>query len=147
VASLLAHIDRYDWVVGYRKRRAETGMRRFNAWCWSKLVALVLNVSIRDLDCAFKLFRRRVVDRLDLSSTGACVNAEILAQCVRNGYRYQEVPVSHFPRAHGKQTGADLRVIYRALRELPTLWKFRCSGHTKNRISRGEADPCPVTQW
>jgi glycosyltransferase involved in cell wall biosynthesis len=131
VANLLAHIRECDWVVGYRKRRAESALRRFNAWCWSNLVALVLNVSIRDLDCAFKLFRRNVIDTLDLSSTGACVNAEILAQCVRNAFRFREIPVSHFPRLRGKQTGASLRVICRAFWELPTLWKYRCSGTTQ----------------
>jgi glycosyltransferase involved in cell wall biosynthesis len=123
---LLAHIQQYDWVVGYRQSHADSAQRRFNAWCWSKLVSLLLNVSMRDLDCAFKLFRRDTLDMLDLSSTGSCINAEILAQCVRNGLKFHEVPVTHLPRLHGKQTGASLRVIYRAFRELLTLWKFRC---------------------
>jgi glycosyltransferase involved in cell wall biosynthesis len=131
--QFLVHIDRCDWIAGFRQRRAESGLRRLNAWCWSTLVALVLNVSIRDLDCAFKLFHRRVIDSLDLSSTGACINAEILSQCVRNGMRLREVPVSHVPRLHGQQTGASPRVILRAFRELPALMQYRCSRTKVNR--------------
>jgi hypothetical protein len=80
---------------------------------------------VRDLDCAFKLFRRELIERLQLSATGACINAEILAQCVRAGLSFREVPVTHYPRYQGAATGANLKVIARAFRELPLLWKYR----------------------
>ena len=63
-------------------------------------------VCVRDLDCAFKLFRREVVERLQLTATGACINAEMLAQCVHAGLTFHEVPVTHYPRYHGAPTGA-----------------------------------------
>ena len=125
LAQLLTRVERHDMVVGYRYPRADRWFRKFNAWSWNQLIQLTLGISVTDLDCAFKLFRREVVDRLNLTSTGACISAEIMVQCVRGGVHYAEVPVRHFPRYHGESTGANLKVILRAFRELPTLWRYR----------------------
>jgi hypothetical protein len=124
---LLTLRHRYDLIIGYRKHRADPFYRRLNAWAWNVLVWAVLGVRVRDLDCAFKLLPRGVVDRLRLTATGAAINAEIMAQCVRNGLSIREVPVGHYPRHHGEPTGARLRVIARAFRELAILRKYRRS--------------------
>jgi 1,2-diacylglycerol 3-alpha-glucosyltransferase len=116
-----------DVVIGYRKKRADSRIRLFNAWAWNRLMRVLLGVSVRDLDCAFKLFRRETVQALSLTSRGACISAEILVQCVRNRKRFAEVPVDHYPRSHGAPTGAALKVIARAFRELPHLMKYRWS--------------------
>lgn len=122
--QLLMQLDDHDVVLGYRYRRADVGMRCLNAWSWNQLVRLFLKVYVRDLDCAFKLFRREIIDGLKLTSTGACINAEILVQCVQANLRMCEIPVTHYPRHHGAPTGAALRVILRAFRELPELRKY-----------------------
>jgi hypothetical protein len=53
-----------------------------------------------------------------MSSTGALIDAEILARAARRGYRITQQGVHHFPRTAGTQTGAKFRVIYRAFKEL-----------------------------
>jgi glycosyltransferase involved in cell wall biosynthesis len=123
--QVLAQLGDRDLVVGYRFQRADKRIRLLNAWAWNRLVRLVLGVRVRDLDCAFKLFRRELVERLQLTASGACINAEILAQCVRSGLAFREVPVTHYPRYQGAATGANLKVIAKAFRELPRLWKYR----------------------
>jgi hypothetical protein len=123
--ALLAQLQGSDAVIGYRFERADHWIRCFNAWGWNWLIRTVLGVKIRDLDCAFKLFRREVVDALQLTARGAGINAEIMAQCVHAGLRVEETPVTHYPRYYGAPTGAAFRVIARAFRELPGLWKYR----------------------
>lgn len=125
VAHLLVNLRGNELVAGFRRNRADRWPRKVNAWAWGCLVGGVLGVRMRDLDCAFKLFRRELVDRLQMTSTGACINAEIMAQCVHSGLRFNEVPVSHYPRHTGAATGARLRVIARAFGELPSLRKYR----------------------
>jgi hypothetical protein len=125
--QFIVRIQDYDAVIGYRYRRADPWHRRFNAWGWNCLIRCFLGVRVRDLDCAFKLFRRELVERLRLTATGAAINAEILAQCVRGDVRLRELPVAHYPRCHGSPTGAAFRVILRAFRELPQLWKYRAA--------------------
>ncbi len=123
--QLLVAAQGADVVLGYRHRRADNFVRRFNALSWKTLINCVLGVRVRDLDCAFKLFPRWVVESLELTAEGACISAEIIAQCVRGGLSVCEVPVNHFSRAAGKATGANVRVIAKAFRELPTLWRYR----------------------
>ena len=116
--DLIGWSGTYDIVAGYRARRNDPPHRLLNAWGWKMLVRLVLGIKIRDIDCAFKLFRRDVFRRVQIRSVGAMVNTEILAQASRFGMKIREVPVSHFPRFHGKSTGANWRVIVKAFREL-----------------------------
>jgi hypothetical protein len=79
-------------------------------------------MKIRDIDCAFKLYKREIFDNIELSSSGALINAEILARAVRKGYRITQKGVHHYPRTAGAQTGANLRVILRAFKELFMLY-------------------------
>ena len=76
---------------------------------------------VRDLNCAFKLFRRSALEKIDvgsLQSRGALVNTELLVRLRAAGQRIVEVPVTHLPRLAGTPTGANPRVILRAFAEL-----------------------------
>src|SRR5438309_6960144 len=121
--QLICWAEDYDIVAGYRAKRQDPLHRRINAVGWNVLVRLVLGIKIRDIDCAFKLFRRAVFDQVQIRCVGAMVNTEILAQATRLGMRIRQVKVSHFPRRYGKQSGANPRVIAVAFRELCLLWR------------------------
>lgn len=123
--QLLVDAHQADVVIGYRHRRADNGLRCLNALGWKWLIRCLVGLRVRDLDCAFKLFPRWAIDRLQLTSDGACISAEILTQCVRGGLSIREVPVNHFPRSAGNPTGANLRVVAKAFRELPIVWHYR----------------------
>jgi len=125
---LLPLIRQYDIVAGYRINRRDNLIRRINGWCWTKLVCLLFGMKVRDIDCAFKLYKREIFDDIKLSSTGALISAEILARAVRRGYSLTQKGVHHYPRTAGKQTGANLRVIFRAFKELFKLRRRILSG-------------------
>ena len=112
-----------DLVIGWRERRADPPMRLFNAWGWKLLVNGLFGYTARDVDCAFKLFRRRVWQRVTVRARGATFSAEFLVKARRLGFRVQELPVSHFPRTAGSPTGARPSVIVRAFAELFQLWR------------------------
>ena len=116
--GLLAHTERFDIVAGYRARRRDPWPRRVLAFGWGAIVRAVFGLRVRDIDCAFKVFRREVIDAIPIESIGAFVNTEILLRAEREGFRIHQVPVSHHPRRHGRQSGARPRVILRALLEL-----------------------------
>ncbi len=139
---LLVKANEADVVIGYRFDRADTRMRKINAKSWNHLIRLLLGVRVNDLDCAFKLFPRWVVDQFQLTSQGACISAEMVVQCVRSGLVICQVPVNHHPRYHGAATGANLKVVMKAFRELPTLMRYR-SAPTLQRVAavEGSADP------
>jgi len=118
---LLRLMEQYDIVSCYRLNRQDNLIRKINGWCWTKLVCLLFGMKIRDIDCAFKLYKREIFDNIKVVSTGALIDAEILARAVRKGYRVTQQGIHHYPRTAGAQTGANLRVILRAFKELLRL--------------------------
>ncbi len=121
IAFFLPHIQDADLVIGYRDPRRDPPMRLLNAWGWNLLVRLLFGYVARDVDCAFKLFRRSILERVRVESEGATFSAEFLIKARLYGYRIVEMRATHYPRTVGKATGAKLSVILRAFRELIKL--------------------------
>ncbi len=118
-------IGMYDAVIGYRIKRQDTWMRKLNAWGWKLLVTQIFGVQVRDVDCAFKLYRAKFFREHRLETRGAMINAEILYKFTRAGYTFTELGVHHLPRHGGRATGARPSVILRAFRELIFYaWKW-----------------------
>jgi glycosyltransferase involved in cell wall biosynthesis len=122
LVRLVPHAASADLVVGYRLRRQDPVHRRLFGWLWNLLVRTWFGVPVRDVDCAFKLVRREVVQGLPLRATGAFLSTELLCRASAAGARVVEVGVPHYPRRWGRQSGARLDVIARAFWE---LWKLR----------------------
>ena len=129
--SLIPLLDRYDIVSGYRKNRQDPWNRKLNAFLWTRLVGLLFNLGIRDIDCAFKLYPRKLFDEIEMKSMGALIDTEVLARARRLGYTIGQIGVTHLPRTAGEQTGANLGVILRAFREL-----FRLRGEIARTTKR-----------
>lgn len=118
IDRFLAQIARADIVCGYRANRQDTFIRELNAFGWNTLVWLLFGYLCRDIDCGFKLFRREVLDHVTIVSDGAMIDTELLAGARARGFRIAEVPVTHLPRVAGEATGANLKVIAKAFRDL-----------------------------
>ncbi len=106
-----------DLVLGYRERRSDPPIRKLNAWLWGQYVRRVFSVDVRDLNCAFKLFPTKTLQSFSLQSQGAFINAELLSLFRQQQCDWIEIPVRHFPRTKGVQTGANPRVVLSAFRE------------------------------
>jgi glycosyltransferase involved in cell wall biosynthesis len=120
LARLWAVREQGDLIIGYRAPRRDPFIRKLNGLGWTWLTNVLFGYVSRDVDCAFKLIRRQVVDAVAprVGSRGATLSAEFLARAKRHRYRFLEVPVTHRPRVAGSQTGAKLHVILRAFREM-----------------------------
>ena len=121
IPDLLARIDECPVVIGWRRNRRDHWMREWNAWAWGRLQRLLFGLRVRDIDCAFKLFRREVLEGMPMRSDGAFISTELLLRAQAAGWKICEVPVDHFPRRAGAPTGARLSVILKAFRELAEL--------------------------
>jgi glycosyltransferase involved in cell wall biosynthesis len=118
---LLGWADQADVVAGYRKVRQDPAMRRANAWAWNRLVRALFFVPVRDVDCAFKIYRRASLATIEVESRGAMIDTEIMVKLARRGSTIIEVGVTHLPRTAGTARGAKPKVILRALRE---VWRM-----------------------
>jgi glycosyltransferase involved in cell wall biosynthesis len=121
IERLLASSQGFDIVAGYRAPRCDPWARRIIAAVWGLLIRRTFRLPVIDIDCAFKLFRRQVLDAVPIASVGAFVNTELLVRARSAGFRILQVPVSHRRRRRGRQTGGRPAVILRALLELALL--------------------------
>ena len=108
----------HELVVGYRITRADGLHRRANAAAWNALVHVMFDIPIRDVDCAFKLMRRDVVQDFTLVCDGATISTELIAKAQARGARIAELGVHHRPRVAGKASGANPRVVLGAFGQL-----------------------------
>ncbi|HEX2232662.1 MAG TPA: glycosyltransferase family 2 protein [Thermoleophilaceae bacterium] len=116
--GFLQYAGTVDVVAGYRLNRQDPLRRRLIAYAWNLLVRVLFYVPVRDIDCAFKLFDRRVLREVNIESVGAMVNTELMVKLGRAGASVVEVGVHHRPRRAGEARGANVHVIVTALREL-----------------------------
>jgi glycosyltransferase involved in cell wall biosynthesis len=116
--NFLPYMGIVDVVAGYRQNRQDALLRRLLAHGWNALVRVLFYVPVRDIDCAFKLFDRRVLEEVSVESVGAMVNTELMVKLGRSGASVVELGVTHRPRRAGRARGASPRVILLALREL-----------------------------
>ena len=92
-----------------RRHRVRVSHYRFDpltrlvlSWGFNLLVRIMFRIGVRDIDCAFKLFRREVFDKVTIESKKFFVNAEVLAKARYFGFRLVEIGVRHYPRPAGQ---------------------------------------------
>ncbi|MDD5103299.1 MAG: glycosyltransferase family 2 protein [Candidatus Peribacteraceae bacterium] len=125
-SRLLPFLQEYKFVTGRRLHRADPFIRKVNAKLFGILTFFVLGVWIRDINCAMKVWHRSLWPRIrPVHATGALINAEMFYRLHRLGIPWKQVPVHHYPRLKGVQTGAHLRVILRMFRDLLALRRER----------------------
>ena len=115
-------VGKFDIVAGFRKERNDPLHRRVFAEIFNVTVRVLFGVHLRDIDCAFKVFRGDQIRSLELTAPGALINTEIQAKLRRIGATIEQVGVNHYPRVAGHATGGSVRVILRAMRETIALW-------------------------
>ncbi|MDQ3856034.1 MAG: glycosyltransferase family 2 protein [Chloroflexota bacterium] len=121
ISQLLPYVNHYDIVAGYRIERQDPAHRKVNAKIFHAAARVLFGISMRDLDCAFKIFRASLIHSLPLQSPGALINLEIFTFAAPRQARVMEVGVHHYPRQAGQPSGAKLSVVLQAMREILVL--------------------------
>lgn len=114
-----------DLVIGYYKSRQVSIVRKFNTFMWELVVFLMFGLKVRDIDCAFKLIKKEVIDTIPKleSERGAFISSEFLIKAKKSKFKIVEIPITHFARTEGAGTGANLDVIIQSFIDLFKLWK------------------------
>lgn len=106
-----------DVVVGFRNRKQYTLYRKIVSFTYNLVLQVLFDLPYRDVDCAFKLVPKSLIDRIDISSVDAFIDAELLIKAQQLGYSVTEVGVTHRPREAGV-SGVKTGVILRTIREM-----------------------------
>jgi glycosyltransferase involved in cell wall biosynthesis len=112
-----------DIVIGYYKKRQVSQTVILTSKLWEYLVYILFGLKVRDIDCAFKMISKEVVDSLHKleSQRGAFISSEFLIKAKRKGFKITQIPITHFPRAGGSATGRNLNVIISSFVDLAKL--------------------------
>jgi dolichol-phosphate mannosyltransferase len=130
----LAHS--HDLVIGFRVYRYDTVMRSLISWAYNRIVGVLFRVGVRDVDCAFKLLRREVVDRIPLQSDDFFIDTEIVAAARKWNFSIAQKGVRHYPRVAGETT-VVIGDVPRTLRTIGRMWRRI---YMPTRAQRREAD-------
>lgn len=119
--NLLPLIENADIVNGFRVYRFDPLTRLVLSWGFNLIVRVAFRIKVKDIDCAFKLFRREVFDKVNIESQKFFVDAEVLAKAQHYGFRMAEIGVRHYPRTAGRSTVRPIHIFW-TLRELARIW-------------------------
>jgi glycosyltransferase involved in cell wall biosynthesis len=114
--------DGVDVAQGYKIKRHDPFHRIVIGWLYQYFVKLVFNLSIRDVDCDFRLMRRAIFDRVKLESTTGTITFEMVKKIQDAGYRIVEVPVHHWYRQYGLSQFFNFPRVFRTLVALIGWW-------------------------
>lgn len=133
--KMIPYLVAYDIVVGYRKKRHDSKYRLFQSNIFNFCIRLLFNIKLRDINCSFKVYKREVLDNIDIYSNSTFIDAEMLINAKNKGYSIFEIPVQHFPRKAGKATGAKPYVVFLTIKEILIYWFKFCIIENISRLS------------
>jgi glycosyltransferase involved in cell wall biosynthesis len=123
IGRLYPHLEEHAMVTGYRVGRQDPAIRFVTSAVYNRLQGLLLGVRVRDVNCAFKLFRRSFFDHVEIQSAGFLIDAELYARARRAGLTWTQVGVRHRPREQGVTTVKPSTVT----ETLQELWRLKRS--------------------
>ena len=124
VKRFIERIDKADMVIGFREKRVDHPVRHVLMMLLRVWDFIFFRIYFKDIDCGFKMIKRESLNKiLPFKSEGAMITTEILAKAKAAKLKIVQVKVTHLPRKFGDQSGGNVRVVVRAIRESFNLWK------------------------
>jgi glycosyltransferase involved in cell wall biosynthesis len=114
--------DDVDWVNGWKISRSDPLHRIIIGRTYHWMVKLLFGLTVRDVDCDFRLMRRRIFDVVTLEKDSGVICLEMMKKFQDAGFRVAEHPVHHYHRAYGKSQFFNFPRIYRTAIDVMKLW-------------------------
>lgn len=131
-------VTRADVIAAYRYDRTGEGLRRaLYSYVYNGLIGVLFGWPHRDINFAFKLMRRQVLEAVELRSDGSLISAELITKSKNLGFVVQQIGLDYFPRTRGRSTLSSLGVIGKIVRELIVLYPDM--RHPRRRVARPNA--------
>ena len=111
-----------DLVNGYKISRSDPLHRVIIGRVYHHIVSLMFGLTVRDVDCDFRLMRRAIFERIDLEKTSGVICLELMKKIEDADFRIVEVPVHHYHRAFGKSQFFNFRRIAKTAVDVLRLW-------------------------
>ena len=131
-----------DMICAFRLDRTSEGPRRIAySYAYNLLIRALFGVQVKDVNFSFKVFHRRVLEAVELKSTGSFIDAELVVKAIRQGFRVFQMGVDYFPRTRGVSTLASPAVIAKMLKELAVFYRETKHSPRASRPIRSPSTP------
>lgn len=129
-------LNKVDAFIGFRNRR-DNLLRQLYSIVYNTIVRAIFHIRVKDVNFSFKVFKRKVINSLDLKSRGPFIDAEMMAKAINSGYRIHEISMQYYPRRRGKSTLSSPRaiifILYEMVKLYPEIMKKRRPGLVKQQ--------------
>jgi glycosyltransferase involved in cell wall biosynthesis len=112
-------------------------VRRWTSWLLNAILRLILSIPVRDLSSGYRLYRREVLEDLEIIATNFEVQQEVLVKAYTRGFSVVEVPFTYFPRVAGNSHAKIISFGYRILRFAASMRRIRNSLESADYDQRG----------
>jgi glycosyltransferase involved in cell wall biosynthesis len=117
-----AMTDGVDVVNGYKITRHDPLYRIVIGRLYHQFTRLAFGFHLRDVDCDFRLIRRKIFDQIPLESTDGTICVEMIKKFQDAGFVFAEAPVPHFSRPYGISQFFRPGRLWKTARQLFSLW-------------------------
>jgi glycosyltransferase involved in cell wall biosynthesis len=133
-----------DFVNGYKISRNDPLHRVVIGRVYHWFVKLAFGLKLRDVDCDFRLMRRSVFEKVQLTRSSGVICVELMKKVQDHGFRIAEVPVHHHHRSYGKSQFFNFPRVARTLVDLARLWLELVPGQQHMRAGTPHSPPSPA---
>lgn len=99
-----------DVVNGYKKNRQDSQVRVFFGEVYRRITHILFNLPINDIDCDFRLIRKKLLSEITFHSEGGSIVLELIISLKHKGATFTQVPVYHYPRVYGTSNYSIIRL-------------------------------------
>src|SRR3989344_2058846 len=107
-----------DILSGYAITKAVSFMRMVQSLAYNTLIFILFDVWYKDANCSMKIYSRKVLENIEIKSTSAFIDAEMLIRARRAGFKIAQFPVHHLPRMAGIASGSNFGVVAGTIRDM-----------------------------
>lgn len=111
-----------DIAIGYRKKKQYSTYRKLTSFVYNFVLRIAFGIDYVDIDCAFKIIKKDLFDKIKITTKDAFIDAEIMIWASILKYSVTEIGVKHLPRLDGISTAARPSIIIRTIKE---IYNFR----------------------
>ncbi len=126
-----------DVVNGYKLHRSDPKIRKVTGWTYNKVVHILFDLPILDVDCDFRLIKRSFLKRVNLTSSSGSIGLELVLNLKQQNARFAEIGVQHYKRKYGNSEFFKISNISKMLYDVVVLFiksrYFYLTGKEKER--------------
>ena len=120
--KLVGNLGDADVVNGYKLKRSDDLYRVVLGRLYHWGAKMLFNIRLRDIDCDFRLIRRKVFDKISLESNSGVICVEMMKKIQNAGFKIVEIPVHHYPRESGSSQFFKLKRLIPVFTGLFKQW-------------------------